>query len=200
MSEMLPPELATQVTRPTVRLFQSRWGLWLVGLISFIEGALLVPIITDPFMIAYILLNRAKAFRAVVVTTLTSVAGGIAAYFMAFFFSELIIHFLSPNSASQLTQLATEVRSGTFVLTILGAITPVPYTLVCLAVGFVKGNLWVFIGASLLGRGSRYVVVGFLTYTFGTQAMQHIKKQLRSVTLVTIFLIVVYIWYTLSVG
>jgi len=193
----IPPEIEVikQVAHPIRTLLQSRAGLWIIGLISFIESALVVPIITDPFMVVYILANRTKAFWAVVVTTASSVLGGVAAYFMAFFFSDLVLNSLSPSTLDYFSTLAEEVRSETFVLTILGAITPIPYTLVGLAAGFVKGNLLIFVVASVLGRGLRYAVVGYLTYKFGEHAMMHIKRHMKWVTIVTFVLVAGYVVY-----
>jgi len=193
MSEPIPKEVVEQVYHPVIKFFQSKVSLWIVGLISFIESALLVPIITDPFMVAYILANRNKTVWAVVVTTATSVAGGVAAYFMAYFFSELVFSYLSPPTLEHFAVLTEEARSKTLMLTILGAITPIPYTLVGLAIGFVKGSLVVFILASIFGRGLRYVVVGYLTYQFGAQASLHIKRHLKWITVATILFVIIYI-------
>jgi membrane protein YqaA with SNARE-associated domain len=155
----------------------------------------LVPIITDPFMVAYIVLNRARTFVAVIVTTATSVLGGLAAYFMARFFSDLVMPWLGPETLTYFEQLAVQIQNEIFVLTILGAVTPIPFTLVCLAAGFVSGNVWVFIIASILGRGFRYGVVGYLTYRFGAQATAHIKRNVRFATVGTIVLVGLYIAY-----
>jgi membrane protein YqaA with SNARE-associated domain len=193
MSEPIPTEVVRQVSNPVIKLLQSRAGLWIIGLISFIESALVIPIITDPFMVVYILANRTKAFWAVIVTIATSVAGGVASYFMAYFFSDLVLSYFSPTTLEHFATLAEEAQAETFVITLLGAITPIPYTLVGLAVGFVKGNLLVFVIASLLGRGIRYAVVGYLTYKFGTHAMEHISRHLKWITVVTLVLAVGYL-------
>jgi membrane protein YqaA with SNARE-associated domain len=185
--------ITQHVSERTKRLLQSRFGLWFVGVISFIESSLLVPIITDPFMVVYILANRNRWMKAVIVTVVTSVAGGVAAYGMAFFFSSWVLGFLSPYSLEQFTDIAARFKEETFVLTILGAITPIPYTLVGLAAGFVKGNLLVFIVASVLGRIIRYTIVGYLTYALGVQALEHIKRNLLWASVVTLTLVVVYL-------
>lgn len=195
MPKSIPPEVVEHVTHPVIKLLQSRAGLWIIGLISFIESALVVPIITDPFMVAYILANRTKAFWAVIVTTVTSVVGGLVAYFMAFFFSDLVLGYFSPATLEHFSVLAEQARAETFMLSILGAITPIPYTLVGLAVGFVKGNLMMFIIASILGRGLRYAVVGYLTYKFGVHAMGHIRRHLKWITIVTLALALVYVMW-----
>lgn len=193
MNQPIPTEVAQQVTNPVIKLLRSRVGLWVIGIISFVESALLVPIITDPFMVVYILADRTKAFWAIIVTTATSVAGGVTAYFMAYFFSEFVMSFFSPATLEYFAVLAEQARAETFVLSILGAITPVPYTLVGLAVGFVKGDLILFVVASVLGRGLRYAVVGYLTYKFGVHAMEHIRRHLKWITIITLILIIGYV-------
>jgi membrane protein YqaA with SNARE-associated domain len=177
-------------------LLQSRFGLWGIGLISFVESSLLLPIITDPFMVVYILANRNRWIAAVTVTVITSVAGGVAAYGMAYFFSAWVFGFLSPESLQEFSHIAERFKEETFILTILGAITPIPYTLVGLAAGFVKGSLIVFIVASLLGRIIRYTIVGYLTFKFGHQALEHIKQNLLWVSIITLIIAVVYLLVT----
>lgn len=189
----------TAKVHPVVRLFQARFGVWIVGAISFLESATVLPIITDPFMVVYILANQNRAVLAVVVTTATSVLGGVAAYFMAFFFSDFVLSFLSPATFEYFETLAKEVRLETFMFTILGAITPIPYTLVGLAIGFVKANLLVFIIASILGRGLRYVVVGYLTYTFGIHATKYIRRYLKWITIATFVLAGLYALYKIFI-
>jgi len=195
MSEKIPAEVVDQVSSPVIKLLQSRAGLWVIGTISFVESALVVPIITDPFMVVYILANRTKAFWAVIITTATSVAGGVASYFMAFFFSDLVLSYFSPTTLEYFVTLAEEAQAETFAITLLGAITPIPYTLVGLAVGFVKGNIILFIIASVVGRGLRYAVVGYLTYRFGTHAMEHIRRHLKWITVITLVVVSGYLAY-----
>ena len=166
-------------------LLRSRYGLWALGVISFFESALPVPIITDPFLVAYILADKHKASVAVIVATLSSVLGGIFAYAVAFSFYEFIAaQYLNGSMGEQFYLFAEELKNGTFVLTILGAVTPVPYTVVAMAAGFVKGNVLVFFAASCVGRGFRYSVVGWLTHRFGQRALEIARRQLLLVTII----------------
>jgi len=175
------------------RWLQSRFGLWILGLISFAESAFLLPIITDPFMMVYIIANQTRYIRAIVVTTATSVLGGVAAYVMAYYFSATILSWFSSDTLVEFTELSIRFQEETFVLTILGAITPIPYTLVGLAAGFVEGSLLVFILASVLGRALRYGVVGYLTHIFGPFAVKHIKKHLTWLSIVTAVIVLAYL-------
>jgi len=94
--------------------------------------------------------------------------------------------------AHQFNAIVPKLREGTFIMTILGAVTPIPYTLVAFGAGFVKGSLLVFIIASIIGRGGRYVLVGAVTYYFGKQAIDFVRKKILFISVVLTFVAVLY--------
>jgi membrane protein YqaA with SNARE-associated domain len=174
-------------------LLRSRYGLWALAGLSFVESALLVPIITDPFLIAYILADKKSVYKGVFVTLASSVLGGIFAYTLAFSFYEFIAQeYLVGSIGEQFYSIVDTLQGGVFVVTLLGAVTPIPYTLVALGAGFVEGNLLLFIIASILGRGSRYAVVGFATYMFGEHAIEIIRRRLFFISVACIIIAVGY--------
>jgi membrane protein YqaA with SNARE-associated domain len=175
-------------------LIKSRYGLWFLGLLSFVESSLLIPLITDPFMVAYILVHRTRTKAAIIVTTLSSIAGGFVAYITAAFFIDLVMNFLSSDSVAYFNSMISDYQNETFVLAFLGAITPVPFTLAALAAGAIKGNLVLFILGAFIGRVIRYTVVGYLAYRFGNQAMVIAKKNIRIISIITVIAICIYVW------
>lgn len=173
-------EAAAQATG----FLRSRFGLWALAGISFVESALPVPIVTDPFMVAYILANKAATVRAVVVTLVSSLIGGLFAYAVAFLFFEFIVAtYLTGSVGEQFYGIIDEFKQGVFWVTIAGAVTPVPYTLVALGAGFMKANPLLFILGTLVGRGGRYILVGYLTHRFGDQALAIARRHLLLVTI-----------------
>lgn len=194
-SESLKKQI-TVAAQDTGERIRSRYGIWGLGIISFIESALLVPIITDPFLIAYILANRKDTFRAILVTTLASVAGGVAAYFIAVGFFEVVVSpYITEQTEMHIHEIASGFEEGAFILTFTGAITPVPYTLIAMAAGIVQAHFLLFIIASFLGRGVRYAFEGILVYRFGEPAMKIVKKQIVVTTILCAAAIVLYILY-----
>jgi len=168
-------------------LLRSRYGLWVLACLSFAESALPVPIITDPFLIAYILADKKSVYKGVFVTLCASVLGGIFAYTLAFSFYEFIAdRYFVGVIGEQFFAIVDQLQEGTFVVTLLGAITPIPYTLVALGAGFVKGSLILFIIASIIGRGGRYILVGWVTYMFGEKAIDIIRRRLLFISLLCI--------------
>lgn len=194
---MAPERLDTHMVTAAERagnVLRSRYGLWGLAIISFVESALIVPLITDPFLIAYILANKVKTTRAIIVTTMASVLGGIAAYFIAVGFFEIVLSpYLADVTRNEILAIAAQFEDGTFLFTLTGAITPIPYTLVAIAAGLVQANLLLFILASILGRAFRYGFEGYVTYHLGEYAKRIVKKQIVAASVVCGLAILIYI-------
>jgi membrane protein YqaA with SNARE-associated domain len=185
--------LHTKTVSRARTLMESRSGLWVVALSSFVESATPLPILTDPFMIAAIVLNRARMPLIVLVTTLSSVAGGVAAYLTATFALDLILTWMTPEMNLAFQNLIARYSDGTVLFTIVGAITPIPYTTTAYAVAALKGNLAIFIAASLFGRGMRFSIVGTLAYYFGPAAVTYARRWIGIISIGLLIALGVYI-------
>lgn len=172
----------------------SRSGVRFVSIVSFLESALPVPILTDPFLIASILANKKNTHKLIFVTTLWSVIGGACAYFTALFFFEWLLKVLNTGIIEELQSMIYSNSTNTFILTIVGSVTPIPYTIVAWTVAVLDGGLVTFVFASFLGRGSRYLIVGYTTHKFGPLAIDYIKRYLNLITIAIVSLVIVYIW------
>lgn len=174
-------------------LLRSKLGLWALAGISFLESALVVPLVTDPFLVAYILADRRNTKKAVIVATITSILGGVVAYILAYAFYEFIAaQYLVGATGTQFHEIVADLQEGTFLFTLLGAVTPIPYTLVALAVGFLEGSLLLFVLASIIGRGARYVIVGYVTYRFGEGALSLARRNILLLTIAIICVAAIY--------
>jgi len=177
------------------KILQSRGGIWMIAAIAFIESALPLPILTDPFLVASILLNRKKSLEIIIITIVSSVMGGVVAFFSALFFLEVVLSFMTPGMVQQFQSIVSNTETNIFVLTIIGAVTPVPYTLVAWAVAVLQGGLITFIVASVLGRTVRYAIVGYCVYRFGPTAMQYARRYVGLTSLVILILAIAFVWY-----
>ncbi len=178
--------LQADSVRKAQKIIQSKSGAVMLAAVSFMESSLPLPILTDPFFMAVVLVDRANVLKLIVIATVSSTLGGLVAYYTASFFLEPILNWMSPAIVDQFFNLLKTGDSGVFMLTVMGAVTPVPYTLVAWVVAVLKGNVMAFIIASLLGRGFRYCVVGYCTYYFGPAATKYIKKYIGLISIVLI--------------
>jgi membrane protein YqaA with SNARE-associated domain len=176
-------------------LFGSKTGVKMIAAISFLESAFPFPILTDPFLVAAILANRANAIRLVLVTTLASVLGGVVAYLTAMLFLDILLQWVGTNLATEFEHLVVSNEASTGMLTLIGAFTPVPYTLVAWALVAIQGSLLVFIIASIIGRGARYAIVGYCTHRFGSLAMEYARKYIGISSILLFVLVALYVWY-----
>jgi len=178
-------------------LLRSKYGLWFLGVFSFADSALGLPVSMDPFLVAYIVANRKKAWLGYGLVVLTSVLGGIFAYFFTSYIFREVFGFLAPELNRALSVASHQVNRGAFLFSFFSSFSPLPYTLVAVAAGALKVNLFAFITGSLLGRAVRYGLVAFPTYFFGERAVAIAKRH----ALITIFVLVVLgVLYFLSQG
>jgi membrane protein YqaA with SNARE-associated domain len=182
------------MTEKASALIKSRYGLWFLGLLSFVESSLLIPLITDPFMVAYIIVHKTRAVTAVLVTTFSSLFGGFVAYLTAAFFIDLILGYLSPETVLYFNDMVKNFQHETFTLAFLGAVTPIPFTLSALAAGTIQGSLLLFMAGALAGRALRYGIVGYLAYRFGDRAVSLARKNLGLISILTFIVVAVYIF------
>lgn len=188
--------LVTQVKAITTaggKLFRSRVGGLVLGAISFVESALPVPLLTDPFLVGYILANPKRVVSGVLITTISSVAGGVVALLSAKYFFAFILSFLAPEQVLELESLSMQATDSTLIVTLFGAITPVPYTLTAWTVGIVEGSLAVFILASLFGRGARYMVVGYMAHRFGEYALARSRVYIITASVALVLVTIAYV-------
>ena len=164
---------------------RSKYGLPAIGLLSFLESALPVPILTDPFLLGFVLANRARALQAWFIVTLTSVVGGVVAIWYARYFFDTLITFLSPNQIADFESI-TAASGDIAWLTLVGAVTPVPYTITAWVVGALEGSIFIFIIISILSRGGRYAIVAGCAYFLGPTALQVAKRYLGLSSLIVI--------------
>lgn len=163
-----------------------RARMWL-GIYSFTE-TLILPFPTDVFLALMVHADRARAWLLATLTTVTSVLGAVVAYTLSFFFYEAVIApiALALGLEVEVAHTLTTVHQYAFLAIFLGALTPIPYTPVIIAAGFLNINFFVFVLASLLGRGTRYVLVTFLTLFFGVAILPRVQKVATTVTAIVL--------------
>lgn len=195
LGEKVDKILATNTVTKAQSLLSSRRGMWLIAVVSFVESATPVPVITDPFMMAAILINRTAYLKIILLTTATSVLGGIVAYYTAYYFIDVLLSIFPPHTSFEIARAAANAEQNIFVLTLIGAFTPVPYTLTAWAIGVLQGGLLPFIAASVLGRGGRYLIAGWLTYQFGPRAVARARRSIGITSVIIVALAAIFFWY-----
>ena len=157
---------------------------WWLGIIAFIESSVF-PIPPDALLLPMCLARRAKAFAYAGICTIGSVAGGLFGYALgALFFTAigapLIALYGGEVAMEELRLLYAE--QGALIVA-FAAFTPFPFKVVTIASGAIGMDIGVFLIASLLARGGRFMLEAALIWRFGAPIQAFIEKHMGWVTL-----------------
>ncbi len=167
----------------------------LLALLFFIEAIFFVPV--DPLLILYCIEDRFQAFYFATVATLSSVAGGLMAYFIGYAIWEscgrlLVGMVFSPETFDNALHYYKQYES---LAVLIAGFTPLPYKAVTLSAGFCKLPLMPFVIFSLLGRGARFFLIAACIRMWGQQIKEYIDRYFNSLVLLFTLLVVMTCWY-----
>jgi len=168
----------------------TRYGVPALAAISFAESSFF-PIPPDPLLMALSLGKPKKAFWYAFVSTVMSILGGIAGYFIGWALWDILSGFFfayvfSPESFNYVGSL---YKQNAFLAILGAAITPIPYKVFTVSAGVFHVNLLYLIVASALGRSSRFFIEAGLIYFFGEKIRSFIDKYFN--LLLTVFFILI---------
>lgn len=147
-----------------------------LGGLSFAESVFF-PIPPDVMLAPMSLSQPTRAWTFALITTLMSIAGGIAGYLLGYFaFESWLQPLIESAGYSDKLDLAMAwfEKYGVWVVFLAG-FSPIPYKIFTISAGVLQMAFIPFLLASAVGRGARfYLVAGLMR--FGGEAME---KKLR---------------------
>ncbi len=138
---------------------------WYLGGVSFAESSFF-PIPPDVMLAPMSLATPARAWRFALITTLASVAGGLAGYAIGHFAFDALEPWLRDSKywASYQTAVAWFETYGFWAVFVAG-FSPIPYKVFTIAAGALSMAIVPFALASFIGRGLRfYLVAGLMRW------------------------------------
>ena len=171
---------------------------WYLGGLSFAESSFF-PVPPDVMLAPMCLANPRRAFHFALLTTLTSVAGGLLGYAIGYFAFDALQPWLQESKYWPAYQTAVEWfgRWGFWAVFIAG-FSPIPYKVFTIAAGALSMALLPFTLASIVGRGLRFFLVAGLMAWGGArmEAMLHRYVDRLGWAIVAI-IAVVMLWFGL---
>jgi membrane protein YqaA with SNARE-associated domain len=164
---------------------------WWLALFSFMESSFF-PIPPHPLLGLMCLAQPKKAIRYALITTISSVIGGLLGYAIGHFLYDTVgMQLLGAlGLAESFPKAACYLREyGVEIILIKGA-TPIPFKLLTITAGFISMPLVPFILASMASRGFQFLLVGALFRLFGAPIKKFIDKYLGLVTAAFVVLVV----------
>lgn len=159
--------------------------LWLAA-IAFAESSFF-PVPPDVLLIPMAVARPERAFRYALICTVGSVLGGVLGYYIGYALFDVLARPLLRFYQYEDAFAAFQDRFreyGVYIILIKG-LTPIPYKIVAIASGAARFDLALFVGASILTRGVRFFLIGWLLRQFGEPVRSFIEGRLGLVLGVT---------------
>ncbi len=165
-----------------------------VYVVSFFDS-FISPVPPDPFLALITILKPQKWLKFVFYTTLLGLIGGTVGYLGGFYlfqtYGERLVNFYDIHE--ELQTLKVTFDNHAFTAIFLAAFTPIPYQIFTVAGGIFKINYFVFIFASMMGRGLRFFIVAFIMKFIGENFGKLILKYLNLILLIVGIVILAYL-------
>lgn len=144
------------------------YGAPALAVISFCESSFF-PIPPDPLLIAMGIARPRRAVAYAVLCTVASVLGGLLGYLIgALLYDTVGVQILKFYGKTETFEdLTVRFAEAGFFAVLIAALTPIPYKVFTIAAGVASLPLPIFVGASILGRGLRFVAEGWLIGRYG---------------------------------
>ncbi len=159
--------------------------------LSFAESSFF-PIPPDVMMIPMVLARPDRGWWLASLTTLFSVVGGIAGYFIGLWGFELVEPII--HQAGYWTRFEMVVEWfgewGIWIVFIAG-FSPIPYKLFTISAGMLQMMFIPFIIASIIGRGARFYLVAGLIRWGGSEMEQKLRRYIDRIGWAVVALIVI---------
>lgn len=155
----------------------SKWGTVALFVLAFAESSFF-PVPPDVLLIALCLGCVARSFRYALVCMMGSVLGAMAGYALGFYVWQGVQDWFIPAIFSQesFDNVAAMYDEWNFWAVFTAGFTPIPYKLFTIAGGVCHINFGMFILASIISRGMRFFLIGFLIWKFGAPIKVFIDK------------------------
>ena len=158
---------------------------WMVFFLTICESIFLfVP--PEVFMIPPIIANKKRALPITVAAALGSIVGGALAYLIgAWLYDSVGVWLINTFSNPELIETAIKPMFSKYgiLIIVLTAVTPIPYKLLAIWLGFIGFPMWLFLAVSAIFRTGRFAIVGYLLWRFQERANAIVKKYFWPLTL-----------------
>ena len=159
---------------------------------AFAESSVF-PIPPDPLLMALVFAKTKQRLRLALITTLASVLGGALGYLIGWGLFESIGQWLldTYDLHHQYLSLGESFQNNGFIAVLTAALTPIPYKIITISAGGFKISFWIFMLASVIGRGTRFFAVGYLAAYLGAKHKEKIERYINFLSIVIVVLLIV---------
>lgn len=133
-----------------------------------------------------IIADKKRAVPITIAAAAGSLVGGAIAYMIGMWLYDSVgVWLISTFSNPELIKTTIEPMFAKYgiLIIVLTAVTPIPYKLLAIWLGFIGYPMLVFLGVSAIFRTGRFATIGALLYFFQERANAIVKKYFWPLTL-----------------
>jgi membrane protein YqaA with SNARE-associated domain len=156
-------------------------------ILAFMESSVF-PVPPDILLVALSLANTSLALYYATITTIGSLLGGVAGYYLGLKGGRRIAkRIFSERMIDKADNYFKEYGAWAV---LIAAFSPIPYKVFTITAGIFKVNLKKFVIASIIGRGARFYTESVLIMLWGEEILAFIDSNLEIITLITAAVII----------
>lgn len=175
----------------TMAWSRHRHAPWYLGTISFVESSFF-PIPPDVMLAPMCLANPRRAMFFALLTTLTSVTGGLFGYFIGYVAIDAILPWLQQSRYWEPYQTAVDwFGHWGFWAVFIAGFSPIPYKVFTIAAGGLSMAILPFAIASFIGRGLRFFLVAGLMAWGGARMEALLHRYVDRLGWATVALVII---------
>lgn len=165
---------------------ETKWGPVALFILAFCESSFF-PVPPDVLLIALCLGASTKSLRYALICTLGSICGALLGYGIGHFswigsngeftaFANFFFNHIPGFTHSVYNSIAELYKQYDFWIVFTAGFTPIPYKVITITSGVFDINFVIFIIASIISRGARFIIIGGLIWKFGPTIKKFIDK------------------------
>ena len=164
---------------------ESRGYSWLVFFLTICESIFLfIP--PEVFMTPPIIANKRRALPITIAASLGSIVGGAIAYMIGLWLYDSVgVWLIETFSNPELIETAIKPMFNKYgiLIIVLTAVTPIPYKLLAIWLGFIGYPMLLFLAVSAIFRTGRFAIIATLLYFFQERANTIVNKYFWPLTI-----------------
>jgi len=188
-------KLFSNIYKKVIELSKHRHAEYYLGGLSFAESSFF-PIPPDVMLMPMSLARPERWVRYALLTTIASVLGGVAGYFLGVWAYEWLESTITGGYADKFEQAKNLFNAWGPWAVLVAGFSPIPYKLFTITAGLLSMAFLPFLIASIVGRGARFFLVAGLVAMAGPKMEPTILKYIEWLGWLVVGLLITIIIFT----
>ncbi len=165
-------------------------GLFLLVFFFFIDAICIVP--AGPLLILFCSEKPKRSYFYALIATLSSILGGIVAYYIGFSVWELAGQKLVSlvTTEQKFTYLCQQYQQHEALAILVAGVTPLPFQAITLSAGFCRVSFIPFVLCSFIIRAARMFLIAAVMFTWGINIKEQINHYFNSLVVIFILILI----------